>query len=98
LARLDADRAPVAVNNPPGFFAATEWPAVVIPDGVPSVLHQVVQRYGVGWIVLDANHPQGLAELYADPTGLEWLRPVTSWPDPSGQPVWLLAVAQEAGP
>ena len=98
LARLDADRAPVAVNNPPGFFAATEWPAVVIPDGDPSVLHQVVQRYGVGWVVLDANHPQGLAELYAVPTGLEWLRPVTSWPDPSGQPVWLLAVVREAGP
>jgi len=98
LARMDADRALVAVNNPPGFFAATDWPAVVIPNGDPSVLHQVVQRYGVGWIVLDANHPQGLAELYADPTGLEWLRPVTSWPDPSGQPVWLLAVAQEAGP
>jgi len=98
LARLDADRAPVAVNNPPGFFAATDWPAVVIPDGDPSVLHQVVQRYGVGWVVLDANHPQDLAELYADPARLEWLRPVTSWPNPSGRLIWLLAVVREAGP
>ena len=98
LARLDDGRTPVAVNNPPGFFAATDWPAVVIPNGDPSVLYQVVQRYGVGWVVLDANHPQGLAELYAAPTGLEWLRPVTSWPDSSGQPVWLLAVAREDGP
>ena len=98
LARLDDGRTPVAVNNPPGFFAATDWPAVVIPNGDPSVLYQVVQRYGVGWVVLDANHPQGLAELYAAPTGLEWLRPVTSWPDSRGQPVWLLAVAREDGP
>jgi len=98
LARLDDGRTPVAVNNPPGFFAATDWPAVVIPNGDPPVLYQVVQRYGVGWVVLDANHPQGLAELYAAPTGLEWLRPVTSWPDSRGQPVWLLAVAREDGP
>ena len=98
LAALDADRTPVAVNNPPGFFAATDWPAVVIPNGDPSVLRQVVQRYGVGWVVLDANHPQGLAELYADPTGLGWLRPVTSWPDPSGRPIWLLAVVRKAVP
>jgi hypothetical protein len=86
------------VNNPPGFFAVTEWPAVVIPNGDPSMLHQVVERYGVGWVVLDANHPAGLAALYQEPAASDWLQPITSWPDPTGRPVWLLSVRPATSP
>lgn len=98
LAVLDTQQRPVAVNNPPGFFAVTEWPAVVIPNGDPSMLHQVVERYGVGWVVLDANHPAGLAALYQEPAALDWLQPITSWPDPTGRPVWLLSVRPATSP
>jgi hypothetical protein len=92
LATEALEARPVAVNNPPGFFVETGRPSVVIPNGGVAVLEQVARRYQVGWVVLDANHPAGLADLYASPTQLDWLRPIGQWLDPAGRPVWLMAV------
>ncbi len=91
-------RRPVAVNNPPGFYVATAWPAVVIPNGEPDDLRQVVERFGVGWVVLESNHPQGLDELYAAPDSLEWLTPIASQAGPDGSTAWLLAVKRATAP
>ncbi len=83
---------PVAVNNPPGFYLASGLPAVVIPEGGIGALEVVVRRYRVEWVVLEANHPAGLEELYRQPERLPWLRPAGLLEDEQGNPVHLLRV------
>lgn len=82
----------VAVNNPPGLNLATGLEAVVIPDGPPEALRQVVSKFNVDWILLEANHPSELNSLYSDPNSLAWLSLIDTFEDPSGQPVHLLQV------
>jgi hypothetical protein len=73
LSSLDPDRSVVAANNPPGMFLASGVPSVMIPNGPPETLRAVVEQFGVRWVVLDANRPDGLASLYLDPESLPWL-------------------------
>lgn len=54
----------VAVANPPAFWVHTGIPAVVVPNGSPSELLAVADRYGVHYVLLDPNRPAGLAQLY----------------------------------
>jgi hypothetical protein len=78
------DNAVVAVNNPPGFHLYCGCDAVSIPNGDPSALHQLVERYGIRWVVLDANHPAGLRSLYERPDSVEWLSLMESVSAPNG--------------
>jgi hypothetical protein len=73
----------VAVNNPPGFYLASGMPAIVIPNGGPSALGAVMQRYGARIVILDQNHPEDLELLYDDPTSLDWLK-LRKTVEPSG--------------
>ena len=82
----------VAVNNPPGFFAYSHMPAVVIPKGNDQALRKVVDAFGVGWVVLEANHPAGLDGLYTEPGSVGWLKLVETFQDPAGNPVHVLMV------
>ena len=64
------------VNNPPGYFAATGRMAIVIPDGEVTMLLAAAKRYNASYLLLDENHPKGLAELYEHPkkmNGLEYM-------------------------
>jgi hypothetical protein len=65
LARQGAEDATVMVGNPPAFWYHTGYPAVVVPNGDVDTLLAVADRYGVGYVVLDPNRPEGLAELDA---------------------------------
>jgi hypothetical protein len=65
LARQDAEDATVMVGNPPAFWYHTGHPAVVVPNGDVDTLLAVADRYGVDYVVLDPNRPEGLAELDA---------------------------------
>ncbi|MDX1601227.1 MAG: hypothetical protein R3191_06925, partial [Anaerolineales bacterium] len=78
--------------NPPGFWLATRMPAVVIPNGGEAELYQVTQDFDVSWIVLEANHPRGLGDAYADPAGLGWSEIVGSVDSHQGDPIWVLRV------
>jgi 4-amino-4-deoxy-L-arabinose transferase-like glycosyltransferase len=71
---LAADDRIVAVNNPPGVYAAADLPAVVIPNGPIDTLQQVVDRYDVAWVILEGNHPLALAGLYAQSIVPPWLQ------------------------
>jgi 4-amino-4-deoxy-L-arabinose transferase-like glycosyltransferase len=95
---LEVDPGIVAVNNPPGFYLATTLPAVVIPDGPPESLRQVLAQYRVAWVVLDANHPQGLTGVYTHPEAFPWLRLAATMHDPAGQPVLVLRVSLSVNP
>lgn len=67
LEQLDEDPGLVAINNPPGYWVATQQRSVVIPDGEIKALLTVVADFGVEWVVLEANHPAGLSGLYQKP-------------------------------
>jgi hypothetical protein len=82
----------VVVNNPPGFFLATGIPAVVIPDGPPSTLRQVVERYGVELVILDVNHVDALSSLYHSPRLIEWLNLLDTQEDEGGKPIHIFEV------
>jgi len=97
LALLDGDPGVVAVNNPPGFFLASGLPSVAIPDGDPNTLHRAVEDFGVGWVILDANHPAGLASLYANPDSVAWLELGASFEDEQGRPIYWLRVVPPSG-
>jgi hypothetical protein len=99
LKSLDADRSVVASNNPPGMVLASGASSVMVPNGPPEALRAVVARYGVGWVVLDANRPEGLAALYLDPGSLSWLTLDRRLAGLSGGDILVLRVTEaEAGP
>jgi hypothetical protein len=98
LLEVDASPGVVAVNNPPGFYLSTGLQAVVIPDGSPEALRRVVERYEVGWVILDSNRPAGLAELYETPGLLPWLTPAETLSLSRGGSVVLLEVVPESQP
>lgn len=55
------------VNNPPGFYAVTGRPAIVIPDGDVVTVMAVARQYRATYLVLDQNAPAGLRDLYREP-------------------------------
>ncbi|MBW8011165.1 MAG: hypothetical protein FVQ83_07990 [Chloroflexi bacterium] len=66
----------VLVKNPPGYFAATERAAIVIPNGNLETLLTVAQRYSARFVLLEADHTVGLDGLYENPAnhpGLQYL-------------------------
>ena len=95
LCRLEESPGVVAINNPPGFYLATSMESVVIPNGPTETLRQVVDRYNVDWVVLDANRPVGLAELYNAPETAPWLELVDTLQDSQGREILLLKVSRE---
>ncbi len=57
----------VLINNPPGYYLASNRPAAVIPNGDVATLLAAAARYHVDYIILEPNHPQLLAPLYESP-------------------------------
>jgi hypothetical protein len=66
----------VMVNNPPGYFVATGRMAIAVPDGETGATLAAARRYQATFLILEANHPQGLAGLYENPgdrPGLDYI-------------------------
>jgi hypothetical protein len=57
----------VMVNNPPGYFAMTGRPAIVIPHGDLNTTIEASKKYNASYLILDENHPQGLKGIYENP-------------------------------
>lgn len=91
---LQTTRQAVAANDPPGLSLAAGVPVVPIPDGGPAMLLQAAARYGVGWIVLEFDHPKELSGLYANPASTPGLRLAGQARSPLGHPVYLLEVSR----
>ncbi|UCF60707.1 MAG: glycosyltransferase family 39 protein [Anaerolineaceae bacterium] len=96
LHKLNPSPEVVAVNNPPGFYLATNLECVVIPNGSIDVLRDLIVRYQVGWVVLDVNHPPDLAMLYDEPTSIPWLSNEATLFDSEGREIYLLRVMLES--
>jgi len=86
----------VAINNPPGFYTATQLPSVVIPDGGEQELKSVVNEYEVDWLVLDQNNP-GLRSLYENPDEAGWLILAAQLAPPQGSSVLIFRVDIRVG-
>jgi hypothetical protein len=95
LTELDSDADLVSVNNPPGWYLASGIPAVVNPNGDAEILHQAVDRFGVDWVILERNHPEGLNSLYESPESLPWLENVDSIALEDGSHILLLRVRSD---
>lgn len=60
----------VIVRNPPGYAVVAGRPAIVIPSGDPQTVLAVAQRYGAGYLVLEAEGVlPPLKALYENPQG-----------------------------
>jgi 4-amino-4-deoxy-L-arabinose transferase-like glycosyltransferase len=57
----------VMVNNPPGFTYQTGLLSIVVPYGDAADVLRAADQFGAKWLVLDANRPEPLAGLYANP-------------------------------
>jgi len=65
LARLDVPPdAPVMSNNSPGFYYFTGHGGVPLPNGDEATLLQAADDYGVSYLVVDHNVPDGLVSLF----------------------------------
>jgi 4-amino-4-deoxy-L-arabinose transferase-like glycosyltransferase len=84
----------IAGVNPPALYLATGLRSVALPHGSEAALLQVIERFGVDWIVLEWDHPAGLEELYAVPGEREWLAAPLRLDDPAGRPVYLYRVLE----
>jgi hypothetical protein len=65
----------VMVNSPPGYYAASQRPAVVLPFSDLSTLHQVARRYAAHYLLIDIDQVWGesLASRPGDRPGLRYL-------------------------
>ena len=98
ILRREAEMPSVAaVGDPPGFFLASGWMAVAIPHGTERALQQIAATYDVAWIILEADHPTDLDDLYSSPSARSWLAAPLSFLDPAGRPVYLYRVLPEDG-
>ena len=83
---------PVAVNDAPGLYLATDRPTLAIPNGGPDTLRAVVDRYSAGWVVLEKNHPRALDGLYLNPEASDFLGSPIRFIDADGLPAYLFPV------
>ena len=63
----------VMINNPAGLYAATGRSGIVIPDGEPDTAWLAGQQYGARFLILEADHVEGLDGLYQNPGDLDGL-------------------------
>lgn len=88
----------VAVNNPPAFFLATGMRAVVIPNGSLQTLKSVVDQFQVRWLILDVNHPKGLANLFIGRISPNWMELEFTAQDANGENIQVWKVTSTEKP
>jgi len=57
----------VMVNNPPGYYVATDRSAIYTPFGDEQNVIAAARRYEAAYLLLEKNHPEGLNNLYNHP-------------------------------
>jgi hypothetical protein len=58
----------VIVRNPPGYFIASERPAIALPFGDESTILTVAEKFGARYLVLEKGGTfESIQDLYEDP-------------------------------
>ncbi|MBK7894640.1 MAG: glycosyltransferase family 39 protein [Anaerolineaceae bacterium] len=65
VGQMVGETAVLMAGNAPGVYYHTGLPALSIPNEPVVVLQAAAARYGVTHLLLDADHPQPLNDLYA---------------------------------
>lgn len=78
LRQNDPQSCPVLAGNPPGFWYINRIPTLMVPNNTPETVASVAERYGACWMVLDANLPQPLMQLYSTDQSADWTL-VATW-------------------
>jgi hypothetical protein len=68
-----ADDAIVLVNNSPGYYVASQRPAISIPYGDLQTVCEVARRYQVGYLLLEIDQIIGETQLYLNPSDRQCL-------------------------
>lgn len=97
LMTFDPHPGVVAVNNPPGFYAATGIQAVVVPSGGVGALERVVHDFQVSYVILDQNHPEELRSIYSQENLVPWLRLVEQIESGSTVPILIFRTSLGRG-
>ena len=98
MADRSADHQPVAVNNPPGYWVATGTSAIVIPTGSQGALYESMHRYGVEWVILDANRPRVWRAVFEREDLPDWLEFVGELPAEDDRPIRIFKLAAGGSP
>lgn len=89
------DEGPVMVNDAPAFYYFTHIPAVSIPNENLEVVIEAAQRYGVEYLLLEADHPSPLQAVYEGRYDDPRLEMQTTLTGPSGAAVEIWFVEQQ---
>jgi hypothetical protein len=64
----------VVVANPPGFYLATGYSAIAVPDGTAETVQAVGRMYGARYLVLEKDSmPKGMQVIYDRPASFAGL-------------------------
>jgi 4-amino-4-deoxy-L-arabinose transferase-like glycosyltransferase len=66
----------VAINDPPALYYFTGLWSVPLPDAAPEALLDLAARYGVNYIVVDANRTRPMDDLWEGRNVPAYLEPV----------------------
>jgi len=81
LVEHDGAGARIMVGDPPAFWYHTRRQAAVIPNGDVETVLEVAERYGIGYVLLEPDHPAPLESLYAGQETPARLRLARVWPE-----------------
>ncbi|MBN1439566.1 MAG: hypothetical protein JW929_09165 [Anaerolineales bacterium] len=85
------------VNNPPCFYVRTGYPGLPVPAGDSTMLLEAADRYGVRFVVLDGNAPEGLQSLYRGTDSHPRLRRIFSLEYDGMEYVWFEVIPAAPG-
>jgi hypothetical protein len=84
----------VMIGNPPAYRYHGGGLSVVVPnEGVETTL-QAARHYHVDYLILDANHPMPLTELYHNPEAYPALSLVQTFGQDTGSEVYVFQVGR----
>lgn len=65
---FSSNKPTVIVSNPPGFYLASGWNAIAIPDGDEMTTLTVARKFAASYLILEEGaYPEGLNELFKNP-------------------------------
>lgn len=84
----------VMSGNTPGFYYMTGRGGVPLPNGDEETLLRAAEDYNINYVLIDVNHPAGLASLFDDGPSTDRLRLVESFLE-DGEMVYLYAIIRK---
>ena len=82
------------INNPPAYRYHGGGLSVVVPNENLAVTLQAARRYQVDYLILGANHPAPMAEVYRQPDAQPGLALVKTFAAGTGNEVYVFKIVE----